>query len=720
MSTGLSDEATMFVRRPPSPPQSSESEMAEKQPANKQDILHAIVWAGAVFLLAFWLLPRWMTPPPSSTPPPTSGAPQASPTPSAQGGPSQGAAPTASSNYSLAQGTLDSFVLGDATPGGPYRMRVEVTSRGAGITRVELSDHLQSIGSSEPYHLLSPIAMPPVAGGGGSEARSLIIEKINVDGVDVPLADALWTARKLDWPEGEAVELAIQVLDSGSPALKLTRTFRLSKQTVASGLHDLLADLQVTNLSEQKHDVIVTWSGGMGVAKTGGRGEARGFNFATLREGKLTGHRKSLAELEKQPSNSLLVFDPQSEASNATLVWAAQDNQYFTCTLAPLARAVQTASPAGSGYIRQVFATDADGAAATTDDATLHFVTAQEALGPASATGSSLEYPLEVYLGPKSAKSFKGIAKYVERNYYFQVTVGYGWCTFTWLVEAMIALLNGLHWVVRDYGIALVILVLIVRTCLHPLTKWGQVNMVRMQKRMGDLQPKLEEIRKKYANDKLKQQQEVAALWRDAGINPAGQMLTCLPMFFQVPIWGALYLSLATNILMRHQPFLWSWPRDLTAPDGLLTFSPIHLPIFGTLESFNLLPFLLGASMYIQQKLMPKPPTPPNQTPEQKAQAETMQTMMPMMSVMMIFLFYRAPSGLNLYIMASSIFGAIEQHRIRTHIKEQEALGTLYGPKRKETPAGPRRKSRIELWLERVQKMSEQARRNAHGARRRP
>lgn len=688
--------------------------MAERQPSNKQDILYALMWAGAVFFLAFWLLPRWMAPPPPPAPVSTP-ATGATPLTGVPDGPPVAATSAPGQRFELVQGQPEAFVLGEALPGGPFRMRIEVTSRGAGITHVDLSDHLQTVGKPDPYRLLSPVSQPD-----GHTHHSLVIEKINLDGADIPLANAVWNGKKIDWAQGDAVEMTLRVVQAGEPVLELVRTFRLPRQDADSGMHDLFADFRVTNLSDRARHLVVAWSGGMGVHQTGGRGEVRGFNYATFEQDKLKGHRKSLPDLEKHAAAGLVLYDPAVQGMNTALVWAAQDNQYFTCTLAPLPRSTAGDGALGAGFVRQVLAVDADGSSDSTDDATLRFITAQETLAPAGQPGSTLEYPLEVYLGPKSAKAFTRIVRYVQRDYYFQVTIGYGWCTFTWLVETMIWLLNGLHWIVRDFGIALVILVLIVRTLLHPLTKWGQVNMIRMQKRMGDIQPRLEEIRRKYANDKLKQQQEMTALWRDAGINPAGQVLTCLPMLFQIPIWGALYLSLSNNIMMRHQPFLWTWPTDLTAPDALLRFSPIHLPLFGTLDSFNLLPFLLGLSMYIQQKLMPKPPTPPNQTPEQKAQADAMRAMMPMMSIMMIFLFYKAPSGLNLYIMASSIFGAIEQHRIRQHIKEQEASGTLFAPKRKETPTGPRRKSRLELWLERVQKMSEQARRDAHGSRRRP
>ncbi len=185
----------------------------------------------------------------------------------------------------------------------------------------------------------------------------------------------------------------------------------------------------------------------------------------------------------------------------------------------------------------------------------------------------------------------------------------------------------------------------------------------------------------------------------------------------QMPIWVALYISLSNNILMRHEGFLFTWITDLTAPDALFTFgSPIVIPIFGwTLPAFNLLPILVSVFMYTQQKMQPKPKAKPNATDQQKSQQEMMQKMMPMMSIMMLFIFYKMPSGLNLYIMSSSLFGTIEQWWIRKHIKEREKTGTLHKPKkvkddRIDRPKRPGKSS----FFKRLQQMAENAQKQAH------
>jgi len=231
----------------------------------------------------------------------------------------------------------------------------------------------------------------------------------------------------------------------------------------------------------------------------------------------------------------------------------------------------------------------------------------------------------------------------------------------------------------HNYGLAIIVLVLIVRVLLHPITKKGQVNMVKMQKQMASLQPKVEELKKKYANDKAKLNQEMMELYREAGISPAGQMLSCLPMALQMPIWIALWTALTYSIEMRHAPFC-LWIRDLTGTDAFnrwigWEFAPFRLPlisgIIGQVDSLNLLPLLLGISMYLQQKLMPRATgtATAGSKPDQLAQQ---QKIMSFMTVFFTLLFYNAPAGLNLYIMASNLFGTLEQWRIRKHIHEQE------------------------------------------------
>jgi len=305
-------------------------------------------------------------------------------------------------------------------------------------------------------------------------------------------------------------------------------------------------------------------------------------------------------------------------------------------------------------------------------DLSFRFVSRPTAIG----SGRSAEFRFDLYIGPKERDRFQDAANhpaYVERHYIGTIQEEYAWCVWTPLAELMSKLLIGLHdWVwPHNWGLAIIILVLVVRVLLHPLTKKGQVSMTKMQARMAELQPKVDELKKKYANDKTKMNQEMMALYRKEGINPAGNLMNCLPMMLQMPIWVALWAALSNTIELRHASFIiipGRWILDLAAPDALYRFDhPVPL-LFFSIDAINVLPFLWGLSMVLQQKLTPRPK--PGRTTEQM---EQQQRMMYIMSVVFTVMFYNFPSGLTLYIMASNFFGLLEQWRIRKHIEAEQA-----------------------------------------------
>lgn len=695
---------------------------------DRQDTLRNLLLAAGVFLILMWVLPRLMPPPPAAAPSLSSPAetPAAATNPPSTPSSTQAAdvsRPTAagvSKDGTVGAGRIvvvespeASVVFLGAGPddgldrkdSSPFRMRLAVSNLGAAIDSATLTDHAESLRSTERFKILAPAVAPD-----GGAARSLAVEKVNVAGEDVVLHDKRWhcfgpkpfdeTVGDQRW-QGDEVECVIELRRDEAPLLRLTRSLRLPKQDETIGRHDLFTGIRAENLSGSPLDVIVTHRGGFGLPLASSRMDDRVIDAATFDSGGfVTPSRRAFGEVAKRAGQPLPLFE---SAGTARLAWAATADTYFTCTLAP--REAEGAT--GQGSIAAVTAFDADGDPASSADVSIRFVTKTVAI-PA---GGAATFLVDAFIGEKDGRAFKRVPEYAARNYYFQISQNFGWCTFAILVEAMIGLLNGLYAVVRDYGVAIIILVLIVRTLLHPITKKGQVNMVRMQKVMGDFAPKMEELKKKFGNDKVRLQQETMKLYREHNINPASQMFTCLPMMLQMPIWIALYLSLSNNIRIRHEGFfMFPWVDDLTAPDALYSFaSPIVVPLLGWhIASVNVLPVLQAVSMYVQMKLQPKPEPNPNMTDQQRQQQEMMQTMMPIMCVVMLFALYSAPSGLNLYIMFSSTFGAVEQWRIRKHIKEREAAGTLLTkPKPVEDGAKPKRAA--PSFFERLQEMAEKA-----------
>jgi YidC/Oxa1 family membrane protein insertase len=183
--------------------------------------------------------------------------------------------------------------------------------------------------------------------------------------------------------------------------------------------------------------------------------------------------------------------------------------------------------------------------------------------------------------------------------------------------------------------------------------------------KFSKLAPKIEELKKKYANNKAELNKQMMLLYREQGASPITGML---PMMVQMPIWIALYSAIYASIELRGAAFLPVWITDLSAPDALFRFKAVTLPLFGKLDSLNLLPILMGVAFYLQQKLMPKQAAA-SANPQVAQQQKMMMIMLPLLFPLML---YKAPSGLNLYIMASTFAGVIEQYVIRKHIREKE------------------------------------------------
>jgi YidC/Oxa1 family membrane protein insertase len=168
------------------------------------------------------------------------------------------------------------------------------------------------------------------------------------------------------------------------------------------------------------------------------------------------------------------------------------------------------------------------------------------------------------------------------------------------------------------------------------------------------------------ANNKAEMNKQIMALYREQGASP---IMGFLPMMVQMPIWIALWSAVYASIELRGAAFLPFWITDLSVPDALVRFSTITVPLLGwKVDSLNLLPILMGVAFYLQQKLMPSQAAA-SANPQMAQQQKMMMIMMPLLFPLML---YKAPSGVNLYIMSSVFAGVIEQYVIRKHIREKE------------------------------------------------
>jgi YidC/Oxa1 family membrane protein insertase len=243
------------------------------------------------------------------------------------------------------------------------------------------------------------------------------------------------------------------------------------------------------------------------------------------------------------------------------------------------------------------------------------------------AQSAAREY--RAYLGPKEIARLEAFAPSAVSS------IDLGWSFVHPMTRAFGWLLAALHSVVPNYGLSIILLTILVRLAMAPLT----VKQMRSMERMRRIQPMIKEIQEKYADDRQKQSEAMMSLYRQEKVNPLGG---CLPMFLQLPVFVGLFYALRSSIQLRQAPFV-GWIDDLSAPDLLFTIPGLDFPV-------RLLPLLMGASMFVQQKLTPVQTDP--------AQARMMLIMMP---GMMTVVSYSFPSGLVLYWMMSNVLAIAHQ-----------------------------------------------------------
>ena len=216
------------------------------------------------------------------------------------------------------------------------------------------------------------------------------------------------------------------------------------------------------------------------------------------------------------------------------------------------------------------------------------------------------------------------------------------------MINSLIVLANYLG---QSFGLTIIVLTIIIRAAMFPLT----IKQTRATKAMQSLQPKLAELQKKYAKDKQKLAQEQMKMYKESGMSPAGCMG---PMLIQMPIWIALYWSIMKVLAVTPEDFLglsqflYSWPMVYSTLPLMSEFLWLNLAIpDGTL----LLPLLVGGTMWLQQKMV----TPTTAEPAQQAQSKMMLWMMPIMFAILTMQF---PSGLALYWVASNVITIVIQY----------------------------------------------------------
>lgn len=255
--------------------------------------------------------------------------------------------------------------------------------------------------------------------------------------------------------------------------------------------------------------------------------------------------------------------------------------------------------------------------------------------------GQAANQHYTVFIGPKEIDTLKAVGKGIERSIDFGI--------FWFISIPLLYILHFFHRFTASYGVDIIILTVLIKALMAPLTHKSYVSMKQMQK----LQPQMERLKERYNEDKEKLNKEIMELYRRNGVNPLGG---CLPMVLQLPVFYGLYNCLGTPIELRHAPFLWI--KDLSRPDWQsLAFSvPSWWPSFLP-GGIPVLTILMGASMFMQQWM-----TPTAGDPNQRK-------MMMLMPLMFTFMFVSFPAGLTVYWLVNNLLTIGQQYWINRSVK---------------------------------------------------
>ncbi|AKF08410.1 Inner membrane protein translocase component YidC, long form [Sandaracinus amylolyticus] len=411
--------------------------------------------------------------------------------------------------------------------------------------------------------------------------------RIDLPGVSIPV-DAVWDLEQVSPTE---VRLTWQ-----GRGVEVVRSFRAGE-----GPYQIWQTVRVRNTGSTERDLRLRVSTWHYVAREAEGGSSFFGNRSPAISQGLCRHDD---ETERKDREALL----ERHGWGGAIDFVAVENTYFVQAIAP------HETPAEFCGLQATNRGDVDGEPhGSLFEATLLFPRVE------LDAGEQHVWQTLAFVGPKTPAALEAAGHDLPEV----VNLG----TFAMIARAFASLLRFIQTYVGNWGIAIIILTIMVRIALFPLTDRSFRSMAQMRK----LKPEMDEINARFPSDPEKKQAAIMELYRKHGINPLAQLGGCLPVLFQMPVFFALYASLSTNIELYHQPFALWW-QDLSAPDP-----------------FFVLPLALGALMWLQQKLTPTSMDP--------AQARVMQFMPVIVTLFMLFL----PAGLCLYMLTNSVLGIGQQ-----------------------------------------------------------
>jgi len=506
-------------------------------------------------------------------------------------------------------------------------IRLVVSSRGASIVEASLVSYREALPENSPLMTFDFSEMPALAYSGipGLSSKNDFRIEIDASGsrafFDRTASDGLNFRREISLGADYLVTVKDTFINETAGLIEL-------------GQHQI----QVGTIPEETAHIDLAGMINMGVDSLPPAGHVENWGKDIPKQFKNVRDESGDLDLPRE-----ITWKPNDKPSD----WVAAKNKYF----------VQILKPDGDGadwieiYARRKISAE-ELAGRRTKDAVVEAVAASLGFNSeALAAGEEYTRTFEYYIGPKNfgilsklSHGREGAMGFEENAYMDFVVVP--------AAKLLLRLLNLIHdHVYANYGVAIILLTLIVKIVFWPVTHKGTESM----RRMAAVQPEMTHIREKYKDNPQKMQQAMMALYKEHKINPIGG---CLPMLVQIPVFFALFVVLRIAIELRFADFLWI--HDLSAPERILEFG-FAIPLLGW-DALNILPLLMTITMIIQQKMTPTAGDPQQQ-----------KIMMIMMPAMMLFFLYNFASGLALYWTTQNFLMIVQQLIYKQRKKRAEA-----------------------------------------------
>src|SRR6266481_2256792 len=335
--------------------------------------------------------------------------------------------------------------------------------------------------------------------------------------------------------------------------------------------------------------------------------------------------------LEDNPDSKGYLFRGVSNA------WLGITDKYWAAALLPDTNLTLTNAHFSTGGRQKRYQADYMGPAQTVNIGGVGSANARVFAGAKEVSVVGVNFPLV---------GFGGYNQQLNLNH-FDLLIDWG--HFYFITKPMFLALDYFYHLVGNFGIAILLVTVIVKLLFFPLANKSYASMAKMK----SVQPQLQALKERFPDDKVKQQQEMMEIYKKEKINP---IAGCLPVALQIPVFFSLYKVLFVTIEMRHAPF-YGWIKDLSAPDptnlfnlfGLFHFDPTTVPLFGHYLALGVWPIIMGITMWFQMKLNPTPPDP------------TQKMIFDWMPLIFTFMLAGFPAGLVIYWAWNNTLSVLQQ-----------------------------------------------------------